>query len=178
MKIFDFLNKYWSQITVLILAIGYILRTIFNFYLKKAEIKFAFIHKERAEIIREIHLDLIKLTRDIDFLALGHTLARINAGPSIEEGRNIIGNVVELNNKIKIKVEESDIYFSDDFISLFNQLFSKIDDNIILTSLNKSLENKSNEKFDFNNSELFLKYYKTDFPKLKHKLKIEYRKYL
>ncbi|UZD22973.1 hypothetical protein [Algoriphagus halophytocola] len=178
MEILDLLTEFWSQITVLIIGIGYILRTIFNFYLKRAELKFAFIHKERAEVIREIHIDLTKLSRDIDFLALGHTFAGLKAGPSIEEGRSIVGNVVDMKNKIKIKVEENEIYFSDNFISLFNQLFSKIDDNVILTSLNNSISNCDNEKYEFNNSGLFLSYYETDFPKLKHKLKKEYRKYL
>ncbi|EIJ39013.1 hypothetical protein JoomaDRAFT_2015 [Galbibacter orientalis DSM 19592] len=178
MKILDFLIKYWSQTTVLIFAFGYVLRTIFEFYIRKAEIKFTFIHKERAEIIKGIHLDIIKLSRELEFLALGHTLAEQNMGPTIEEGRNVFGKVLELNKKIKIKIEENEIYFSEKFISLFNELFTKISDNIILTSLNKNLTKDSNQKFEFNNSELFFKYYKKEFPKLKKKLVKEYRRYI
>ena len=178
MNILNFIVEYWSQLTILILAIGFLLKSIFNFYLKKQEIKFDFIHKERAQIIKKLHIDITRLSRQLEFLAMGHSLAKVKVGPTIKEGIEVFRKVVELNKEIKVTVEENKIYFSDNFIQLFDELFKNVSDNIILTSVNKNLTQDSDKKFEFNDTENFFKYFNNGFPELERRLLVEFRKYL
>ncbi|SJZ67604.1 hypothetical protein SAMN04488128_1011150 [Chitinophaga eiseniae] len=48
MRFLDFLSKNWSQITVVIAAIGYLLKVILDFNIRKKEIKFEYLYKEKA----------------------------------------------------------------------------------------------------------------------------------
>lgn len=53
MKFIEFLSKNWSQITVVIAAVGYILKVILDFNIRKREIKFEYLYKEKASSFQE-----------------------------------------------------------------------------------------------------------------------------
>jgi hypothetical protein len=176
MTFFKLLIEYWAQSTVLILAIGYVIRVILEFYIKRKEIKFNFIHKERAEVIKQLHLDIIEMSREIELMALAHTL---NQGPTNKEREEVFHKIVKLNGKIYDTIERNRIYFSESFISQFDTLVKKVGDNFITTSLDKNVLIKDETKeYIFNDSALFLKYHKEEFPILKDRLQKEFKKYL
>lgn len=86
----EFIIKYWAQATLFILAIGYVIKVILEFYIKKKEIKFNFLHKERAEVIKQLHLDIIQMSKEIELMALAHTLDKINQGPTNQERKDFV----------------------------------------------------------------------------------------
>jgi len=56
-----FLKEYWAQLTLLIGAIGYCLKSVLDLFLKRFEIKFSALHENRVEQIKvfyKAHLDL------------------------------------------------------------------------------------------------------------------------
>lgn len=53
MKFVDFLTANWSQITVIIGALGYLLKLIFDFNIRKKEIKFEYLYKEKASSFQD-----------------------------------------------------------------------------------------------------------------------------
>ncbi len=175
----EFIIKYWAQATVLIFGIGYVIKVILEFYIKKKEIKFNFLHKERAEVIKQLHLDIMEMSKEIELMALAHTLNTINQGPTNQDRKDLFHKIVLLNGKIRETVEKNRIFFSNNFVLQFERLFKNITDNFVLTSLNKNALNKDEEKeYVFNNSSLFLNYFNNKFPKLKNVLEKEFKKYL
>ena len=175
----EFLIKYWAQATVLIFAIGYVIKVILEFYIKKKEIKFNFLHKERAEVIKQLHLYIIEMSKEIELMALAHTLETINQGPTNQERKDLFHKIVKLNGKIHETVNTNRIFFSASFVLHFDKLFKNVNDNFILTSLDKNaLINEDQKEYVFNNSSLFLNYYNYEFPKLKNILQKEFKKYL
>lgn len=179
MSFFKFIVTYWTQFTALILAIGYVIKVIFEFYIKTKEIKFNFIHKERAEIIKQLHLDLIELSKEVEKMALAHTLTYLNQGPTNKQREEVFHKIAKLNAKIYDEIERNRIYFSDNFFNQFDTLVKKVRDNFIMTSLDRNviLEDESKE-YIFSDSASFLKYYKEEFPTLKLKLQKEFKRYL
>lgn len=150
-----FLIEYWSQATVLLFAIGYILRVIFDFYIKKKEIKFNFIHKERAEVIKQLNLDIIELSKEIEFMALAHNLETINLGPTNQERNELVNKIIKLNGNIHETISKNNIYFPERFISRFDALVKNVNENIIFTSLDKNVIIKDDKKkYIFNNTQL------------------------
>lgn len=175
----EFIIKYWAQATLFILGIGYVLKVILEFYIKKKEIKFNFLHKERAEVIKQLHLDIIQISKEIELMALAHTLDTINQGPTNQERKELFHKIAMLNGKIRDTVDKNRIFFSNNFVLQFDKLFKNVTDNFILTSLDKNALNKDYKKeYVFNNSSLFLKYFEDEFPKLKNVLEKEFKKYL
>jgi len=53
MRFIDFLSKNWSQITVVIAALGYLLKVVLDFNIRKKEIKFEYLYKEKASSFQE-----------------------------------------------------------------------------------------------------------------------------
>lgn len=179
MNYLEYLIKYWSQVTVVIFAIGYLLKVIFEFKIKKEEIKFDFIHKERAAVIKQLHLDLTHLSKDISLMYMAHELKAINQGPTNEERKKLFHQIVKLNGKIYDTITLNKIYFPETFFSQFDNLFKNVNDNFILTSLDKNvLLNDENNEYIFNDSQKFLNYFKNEFHKLTDKLQKEFERYL
>jgi len=48
MNVFEFLTKNWAQITVMLGAIGYVLKVFFDFRIKKLEIKFGLLFSQKT----------------------------------------------------------------------------------------------------------------------------------
>jgi len=65
MNIYNFLSNNWSQILVIIGGIGYLLQVILNFIIKKREIKFEFLYKEKAFAFKEYLLEYQKLKDEL-----------------------------------------------------------------------------------------------------------------
>lgn len=53
MSFIDVLSKNWSQITVIIAAVGYLLKVILDFNIRKKEIKFEYLYKEKASAFQD-----------------------------------------------------------------------------------------------------------------------------
>lgn len=107
----EFIIKYWAQTTLLILGIGSVTKVILEFYFKKKEIKFNFLNKQRAEVIKQLHLDIIQLSKLIELMALAHTLNTINQGPTNQERKDLFHKIVVLNGKIHETFEKNRIFF-------------------------------------------------------------------
>ncbi|HEX8277903.1 MAG TPA: hypothetical protein VF540_04380, partial [Segetibacter sp.] len=105
MAFLKLLVDYRAQATILILAVGYLLRVILEFYIKRKEIKFNFIHKERAEVIKQLHLDIIELSKEIELTALAHTLKPLNQGPTNKEREEVFHKIATLNRRIYDNVD-------------------------------------------------------------------------
>jgi len=164
---------------VLLFSIGYIIKVIVDFYIKKKEIRFNFLHRERAEVIKQLHFDLIEMSKEIELLALAHTLDTINQSPTHQERKDLVRKIVELNGKIRGTVNKNSIFFLNSFVLEFEKLFKNVTNNFILTSIDKNALNKdTNTEYTFNNSSLFIKYFNDEFPKLKIVLEKEFKKYL
>jgi hypothetical protein len=119
------------------------------------------------------------MSREIELMALAHTLNSINQGPTNKEREEVFHKIVKLNGKIYDTIERNRIYFSESFISQFDTLVKKVGDNFITTSLDKNVLIKDETKeYIFNDSALFLKYHKEEFPILKDRLQKEFKKYL
>jgi hypothetical protein len=56
MQILKFLSDNWAQIVVVIGAIGYIIKTILDFQVKKKEIRFAYIYQEKSGAFHQFFL--------------------------------------------------------------------------------------------------------------------------
>lgn len=187
MAFLKILVEYWAQATVLILAIGYVLRVVLEFYIKRKEIKFNFIHKERAEVIKQLHLDIIEMSKEIELMALAHTLKSLNPhtlkslnqGPTNKEREEVFHKIATLNRSIYDNIDRNRIYFSESFVSQFETLVKKVRDNFIITSLDKNVLIRDQTKdYIFNDSESFLKYHEEEFPILKQRLQKEFKRYL
>ncbi len=179
MTFFRFLVTYWTQLTILIFAIGYVIKIILDFNIKKREIKFNFIHKERAEIIKQLHFDIIELSKEIQKMALAHQLTLMNQGPTNQQRKEVFGAITVLNKNIFETIEKNRIYFSDSFFSQLNTLVENVRDNIIMTSLDRNVILKDESKeYIFSDSATFLKYYEDEFPKIQVRLRNEFRRYL
>jgi hypothetical protein len=58
--------EYWSQITVLIGAIGFLLKTIFEFKLKNKELKFKYFYELKSQKIIELYTKIVEIQMIID----------------------------------------------------------------------------------------------------------------
>ena len=56
----DLIINYWSQIVILIGAIGYLLKLFFNFVIKKKEIKFTIFQKLRNEEVKSFYISFLE----------------------------------------------------------------------------------------------------------------------
>lgn len=56
MQMLKFLSNNWSEIAVIIGAIGYIIKIILNFQVKKKEIRFAYIYQEKSSAFHRFFL--------------------------------------------------------------------------------------------------------------------------
>ena len=62
----QFIVSYWSQLTVLIGLLGYILKTIFDYCLKNKELRFKYYYELKAKKILEIYCKIVELQIIID----------------------------------------------------------------------------------------------------------------
>lgn len=65
MDFLKFLADNWSQVVVIIAALGYLIKIILDFNIKKREIKFEFIYKEKASAFREFLLSYQNLNAEL-----------------------------------------------------------------------------------------------------------------
>lgn len=56
-----FLTEYWAQITVLVMALGWIIQTLVNWNLKKSEIKYSALHQQKLHEVKEFYQAYIGL---------------------------------------------------------------------------------------------------------------------
>lgn len=61
-----YIFEYWSQITVLIGAIGFLLKTIFEFKLKSKELKFKYFYELKSQKIIELYAKIVQIQMIID----------------------------------------------------------------------------------------------------------------
>lgn len=62
----EFIINYWSQLTVLLGLIGYILKTVFDFRIKSKELRFKYYYEIKAKKIIEIYAKVVELQVIID----------------------------------------------------------------------------------------------------------------
>jgi hypothetical protein len=99
MKALDFIVKSWSQIVILIGALGYILKIILDFTVKKKEIKYAYVYTEKARAFKEFTLSYQKLNESL--IETAFQFKYENTGFGDFEMR-INGLHKELNNNINV----------------------------------------------------------------------------
>ena len=58
MSFAEFLSKNWSQITVVLTALGAVIKIIFDFQIRKKEIKFEYLFKEKASSFQDFMICL------------------------------------------------------------------------------------------------------------------------
>lgn len=82
MEILEYITNYWSQVSIVIFAIGYVIKTLWEVRLKEQEIKFNFIHSKRAEVIKDLYTNFSKLSKEVEKIFLAHNLSEIQQGPT------------------------------------------------------------------------------------------------
>lgn len=106
MTFVEFIIEYWSQIAVLLGIVGYLLKTILDFIIRKREIKFVKLHKLRAKIISEIYLSLANMEQSFDkYLNKVHNL------PSLKEEKALLDEARESMNDFKRLIHINELYF-------------------------------------------------------------------
>jgi len=174
-----YLVTYWSQITLILLGIGYLIQQAVNYSLKLKEIRFSSLHLERAQVVRKLYSDLMALQKDIDAMHLAHELKPLDLGPTREEWLPIFQSMITRNRDIKEYFEMNRILFSKKFASKMNNLFIMVTRNFIITSANKNnIINDPSKDLILNDSLMFKKFYKSNFKELFTALEDEFRKYL
>ena len=84
----EFIINYWSQLTVVLGVIGYILKTIFDFRLKNKELRFKYYYELKAKKIIEIYSKIVEIQIIID---------RRKEGDNKSFEGNIFKNRIELD---------------------------------------------------------------------------------
>ena len=62
----DFIVNYWSQLTVVLGIIGYILKTTFDYRLKNKELRFKYFYELKAKKVIEIYSKIVEIQMIID----------------------------------------------------------------------------------------------------------------
>lgn len=102
----EFIIEYWSQLAVLLGVIGYLLKTIFDFIIRKREIKFIKLHELRAEKISAIFHSLTNMEQSFDqYLNKVHNLS------SLEEEKAMLDEARESINDFKKLIYINELYF-------------------------------------------------------------------
>jgi len=171
------IGEYWSQITFILLGLGYCAQQIIGFWFKRKEIRFNTFHFERANLIKEIYVDLVTLKQHLNEMNLVHFLNPLQMGPTIDEWRPVFHKIVQQNNLIYDKFNKNRILFSSKFGFKMDKLFDIIRDEFLTNSLNTNI-NSDDNKLMLNNSKRFIEYHESDFKVLINELEKEFRKYL
>ena len=102
----EFIVNYWSQLTVLIGSIGYILKTIYDFRLKNKELRHKYYYELKAKKVIEIYAKIVEIQMIID-------RRKEDNSPSFES--NIFKHRIELDKYYW----ESSFYLSGNSEKLF-----------------------------------------------------------
>ena len=106
MTFYEFIIQSWSQLTILLGALGYFLKIIFDFLLKKKEIKFIKLHELRAEKISAIFQSLAEMEHSFDrYLSQVHNLA------SLEAEKKLLDTARASVNGFKKMIHINELYF-------------------------------------------------------------------
>jgi hypothetical protein len=106
MTFYEFIIQNWSQLIILLGALGYILKTTFDFLLKKKEIKFIKLHELRAVKISAIFQSLAEMEHSFDrYLSQVHDLA------SLEAEKKLLCTARASVNGFKKMIHINELYF-------------------------------------------------------------------
>jgi hypothetical protein len=100
--------EYWSQITVLIGAIGFLLKTIFEFKLKNKELKFKYFYELKSQKIIELYTKIVEIQMIID-------RRKKDDAPTFES------NMFQKRRALDKYYWESEFYFSDNTKKIFRK---------------------------------------------------------
>jgi hypothetical protein len=169
-----FIVTYWTQITFMLLALGYFTKEIITHIIKLKEIRFNTFHVDRANVIKETYRELImlkRLLRSLNFLhfaAHKESIVKSDLAITKEEWELFTEKLNEQNILIKNTFDINRILFSKKFAAKMDLLYDTINKEFIETS----------RIVTPTNSERFEEYYRNDFEKLLTTLETEFRKYL
>ena len=121
MKIEELLTTYWSQITLLLLAIGYFIKRILDNISNKREINHNLFQQNRLKAVNDFFTSYAKTERMWRDLSIISILEYKISGKEIDE------KVFSPINGLRINVLELQIYFTKNE----HQLFKKILDNVL-----------------------------------------------
>jgi hypothetical protein len=94
------INEYWAQITVIIGAIGFLLKIIFEYRFKNRELKFRYFYELKSQKIIELYSKIVEIQIIID---------RHQDGEASSFENNIFSKRIALDKYYW----ESELYFSD-----------------------------------------------------------------
>ena len=172
----DFIQLYWSQITLILIASGYLIQQILTYWLKLKEIRFNHLHLERVNLIRRLHNDLVIIERQLQFVSLAHDLSPLKMGPTREEWGKIYWEVIEKKKEIQIYFEKDKILFPEKFSKQIFFFLRMIDEKVIATSVNTNMSEDKTQTVALYDSKTFKHYYNNGFKKLISSLEKEFRK--
>ena len=95
-----FLGEYWSQITVIIGAFGFILKTVFEYRLKTKELKFKYFYELKSQKIIELYSKIVEIQLIVD-------RRKKDEAPSFET------NMFQKRRGLDKYYWESEFYFSE-----------------------------------------------------------------
>ncbi len=106
MTFWEYIAANWSQLSVLLGLIGYILKSIFDFILKKKEIKFIKLHELRAGKISEIFRSLANMEHSfVRYLNQVHSLS------SLQEEKKLLDTARASMQNFKKLIQINELYF-------------------------------------------------------------------
>ncbi|KUY25525.1 hypothetical protein [Elizabethkingia ursingii] len=178
MDFFYYISNYWAQISIFIIAIGYLLKILLEFQIQKSQIKFNFIHAERVKVIKEIYKNFMNISKDLEFLALGHQLADLKQGPTRSEARDLMWRIIENNKLLKKNLDENKLYFSQKFTRKMDAFNDNIAKFCIIPSVNMSSSTSETSIVIYNDSKTFLKFYRKTFPRIEKAILRQFKKYI
>jgi len=61
-----FISEYWSQVTVIIGSMGFLLKTIFEYRLKNKELRFKYFYELKSQKIIELYSKIVEIQMIVD----------------------------------------------------------------------------------------------------------------
>lgn len=104
----EFISNYWSQITVLLGVLGYIIKTILDNKFKTKELKFKYFYEIKSAKIIELYSKIVEIQMIIDRKKKG-------------DGNTFEGNVFRNRIALDKFYWESHFYFSEKTKNSFHQ---------------------------------------------------------
>jgi len=171
--------KYWAQITVVLMALSYLVQQFMSYRLRLKEIKFTSLHLERAGVVRKLYLDIKALQKDIELMKMAHYLHPRNMGPTREEWLPIFQRIMTRNKEIMDYFDSNSILFSRNFGRRMRKLNLMVTEKFVITSTDKNhIIKDPNKDLILTDSHIFNRYYHFGFMLLLRSLENQFRRYL
>jgi len=157
-QFFEFLSQYWSQIFIFIMAIGYILKILIDWNVKKTEIKFSTLTIERNETIKKFYKDFLYIQLKLqDYLIFTKSIEKEKASKTADE-LNIAWEIFfDSFSFLKLFLNQKYEPVLDQMYKELYNLHAEIDIFYRDVFSNKMTESEIKSKYDFISIEIIAK---------------------